>query len=448
MQKLLSFILGGAIVIGLCVAPIRAQLKNVAVYPPIKKVSKPKVSSGGGGGGGGTRRSRPVVREREKVVVREVRNVRTSNLSVTTQPGAKVMLVSLTAGGTSPNPVTADSKGVAVFENLKVAEYDVKVELEGFKSKDTDEPIKIKPQTTHGIKLELKPVTYDLKVDVNIPDGEVRFAASVPTGRMVGENIETREIKGYCVVRIENKKAVIPDLEKGYYNLIITPSAVEYEPLRAIVKVPDDVPEASDESGEVESYSFELEKKISTEQFLSSGTTSEWELPSGWRLGNQKMQTNGLPGIALPRSEQYRYYVDFDMRSSVTSLDGKTVGFVFRAEDTENYYLVQLSGARAAEPYLIRGYVVKDGIRGNPIFTTTIDHIVGIINKQFTFIIEGRGNTFKLFVEDSATGDSKPLGNMVDPFDNYKKGAVGIAGSQNSNSEVVFFTVLCKGNCK
>ena len=83
-----------------------------------------------------------------------------------------------------------------------------------------------------------------------------------------------------------------------------------------------------------------------------------------------------------------------------------------------------------------------------PNFTISIDNVAKIIDKQFQFIIRSEGNKFKFFIEDTSTGDGGELGNMVDKFDNFSKGAVGIAGSANSKFEAVFFTVLCKGNCR
>lgn len=444
-QKFIILVFGAMILVWLCADTVAAQ-GEIGVYPPIKRVSRTKTT----GGGGGNRRKPVVIRtERTKVVTREVRTtvtVTTSNLSVTTQPGAEVSLVPL-AGG-APKKQIADSKGVTVFQDLKPAvKYNVVAKLEGFNTLETEDPVIVPARKTIGIKLELKPITYDLKIKLNIRDGEVRFAPSVPTGRKIGESIETRETRGYCVVKVENGEAVIPALEKGYYNLIVNPAAVEYQPNRAIVQVPEDILD-EDESGETEKYEMDLEKKVSIEQFASAWTNSEWELPNGWRLSNNKMQTNSLAGVALPSNEQFRYYVDFELMTNVKSLDENTVGFVFRAQDANNYYLVELSGKNAAEPYRAKGYVVKKGVRSEPIFTIDIKNVANIIKEQFRFIIRSEGNTFKFFIEDSTTGDNLPLGNMFDRDSNFKKGAVGIAGSANSKFEVVFFTVLCRGNCR
>ncbi|CAN5307541.1 hypothetical protein BH10ACI1_BH10ACI1_30000 [soil metagenome] len=440
-QKLTELIFIGAILICLCAASGLAQ--ELGVYVPIKKATTNKRVVNNT-----TRRTTVNRTSKVSVVVREIVNtklVKTSNLSVTTQPGAMVKLESLAANVNPPAAQKVNSSGVVIFENLKAIKYKVVVTLDGFETLEQDS-VAILPQKTLGIKLDLKPITYDLKIDTNIADGEVRFAPAVLTSTDNEGNLITKETGGFCVVKIVNKKAVIPELKQGYYNLEIIPSAVEYQSLKVAVKVPDDILEDNDDNDELQSYPLELEKKISTTQFASAWTSNEWDLPAGWGLKN-KMQNNGLSGIALPRNDQYRYYVDFEMITNVNLIDDNTVGFVFRAQDAQNYYLVQLSGARAAEPYRATGYVVKKG-RAEQIFSITIEAFAEILKKQFRFSIQGEGKLFKLFIEDSTTGDKRPLGNMTDPFNNFKKGAVGIAGNSGSKFEVVFFTVLCKGVCR
>jgi hypothetical protein len=448
LLQFLSFGCFGLILIGLSTVPISAQ-DDIALYPPIKKLSKTNntVSTV-------NRRPRTETRTVKTVVTREVRNpvvrnVRTSNLSVTTQPFAEVVLIPALRTVNAPAAQKANEKGVVIFENLTPASYKVVAKLDGFKDAETKDDVKILPQKTFGIKLDLEAVTYDLKIALNIPDGEIRFARSALIRKTADGSLETRETEGYCVVKVQNKQAVIPALKEGYYNLIISSSAVEYQSLKTVVQVPDDIlddDDEGDENSQLNIYELELEKRLSTEQFNSAWTNNEWDLPTGWQL-QRNLQNNGLAGVALPRSEQYRYYVDFEMMSNVTLTGANTVGFVFRAQDLQNYYLVQISGERAAEPFRVTGFVVKKGI-AEQIFSISIEHFAQIIKKQFRFIIRGEKNVFKLFIEDSTTGDNREIGNMEDTFNNFKKGAVGIAGNANSRFEVVFFTVLCKGVCR
>ncbi len=452
-QKSISFIFGAMVLVWLFGATAAAQCgDDIGVCQPLRKKAKPKpVSSGGGGGGGGggnTRRSsRNIPRQQiTKVVTREITknvSVVTSNLSVTTQPFAVVTLSPL--GGGTPKKQTADAEGNIVFQNLTpAAQFNVSADLDGFNPLKTDEPVKIVAKKTIGINLLLEPVTYDLRIKFNITDGEVRYAP-VDIIRETSEGIVTKEKKGYCVVKVEGGEAVIPKLQKGDYKIIVYPSAIEYQSTGAVVKVPDDILD-EDEEGKLEKYELDLEKRKSTEQFTTAWTSNEWGLPAGWNLQN-KIQNNGLAGIALPRSELYRYYVDFELMTNINLLNDDTVGFVFRAEDANNYYLVQLSGARAAEPYRVKGFRVSKGV-ATQIFTNPIEHLAEIMKKQFTFIVRSEGNKFKLFIQDSSTGDDRELGNMVDPLNVLKKGAVGIAGNANSRFEVVSFTVLCKGDCR
>jgi len=279
----------------------------------------------------------------------------------------------------------------------------------------------------------------------------VRYAPADFIGNNPDGSLKLREKGSYCIVPIRNNVAVITGMKKDYYTIDIRPKEVKYEPVLAGV-APDDLDEEEEASTETpESYQINLPVKESTEQFPNSWTNNEWNLPSGWGLRG-KLSTNGLAGVALPRSEQYRYYTDFEMIANLTLSDKKIAGFAFRALDPQNYYLVQISGARAAEPYRVTGYVVKNG-RTEQIFSNPIDNVASIVDKQFRFIIRSEKEArtgkdlFKFFVEDSSTGDRLELGNMVDRYDNFRKGAVGIAGNANSDFEVVFFTV-CYRACR
>ncbi|HSK72790.1 MAG TPA: carboxypeptidase-like regulatory domain-containing protein, partial [Pyrinomonadaceae bacterium] len=322
--------------------------------------------------------------------------------------------------------------------NLRPGKYQVTASLDGYKTQETE--VEILPQKTVGISLELDPIKYQLQINTNIRDGEIRFAPA-KLEKSGSEGIVTKETGGYCIVKIQNNKAVIPDLNEGYYNIDIRPSGVEYQTQFTAINIPEDLPDDNTPFG------INLEKKISTETFASAWTRNDWVLPAGWSL-NGKMETKNLAGIALPRNEQYRYYTDFEMVSDVRSLDGKSIGFVLRAEDPQNYYLVQISGANAAEPYRVTGFIVRDG-KQEQIFSNFIQHFSSTIaaKKPFRVIIKGEENVFKTFIEDSETGDRRELGNIIDRDKNFRKGAVGISGFGNSNFEVGFFTV-CAKSCR
>jgi hypothetical protein len=226
----------------------------------------------------------------------------------------------------------------------------------------------------------------------------------------------------------------------------VRPSEVEYQPILTAINVPTEIDNDSGKDDE-SSYEINLEKKISTETFSTSWATGDWNLPNGWSLQGKMMRNAGLAGVAFPRNEQYRYYTDFEMYSDVVSDDGKSVGFAVRAVDEKNYYLIQISGANSPEPFLASGFVVRDGV-ANSFFSVPIDHFAKTIakSKSFRVIIKGEKNTFKIFIEDSETGQKLEVGNMIDRDEVFKKGAIGITGRSNANFRVGSF-IVCAKSC-
>lgn len=441
-KALRTVIFGCSILFWTHAAPIKAQVVGIRI--PIRNIdvnTKPAVKSS----------PKRVVIQKVFVPVREVRTetkiVKTSNLTVSTEPGARVFLQPLVKNIKPIAPKTADRNRTVVFENLKPIKYKITASLEGFESQEQD-VVEILPQKTFAMNLDLKPITYKLSFDTNIKNGEIRYApAELLTNDSQG--IKTKETGGYCIEPVKNGKAVIKELKKGYYNIDIRPGSdeVEFEPVLTAINVPNEILGESDDLNELQSYRIDLEKKFSTETFASAWTSSDWSLPTGWKLG-KSMKTAGLPGVALPRNEQYRYYANFEMVSDVKSLDGKSVGFAVRARDEQNYYLIQISGKNADEPYVIKGYTVKNGVAEQ--FTSiSIAPFKSTIaaQKSFRVIIKGEENIFKTFIEDSETADKLPLGDFIDRDNNFRKGAVGIVGGENSNFEVGSFTV-CASSCR
>ncbi len=374
--------------------------------------------------------------------------VRTSYLKITTEPDAKVTLTS-DKPNSIPEVRTVPDNGIIEFDKLQSGDYTLSASLDGFNTRVAD--LTITPQQSVGLDFSLDAEKYQVSIKTNISEGEVRYAPARFIGYNPDNSLKLVETGGYCIVPIKNNSALIKGMKRGYYTIDIRPKDVKYQPVLAGI-----APEILDEENNdptiiPDSYQIDLPIKESTEQFPNSWTNNEWELPSGWNLSN-KLSTRGLAGIGLPRSEMYRYYTDFEMIASVTLSDKKTAGFVFRVIDARNYYLVQISGANAAEPYRVKGYLVKNG-EMEQIFSNPIDNVAAIVDKQFRFIIRTEKeprtgkDLFKFYVEDSSTGDRLDLGNMVDNFSFFKKGAVGIAGTANSNFEVVFFTI-CYRSCR
>jgi hypothetical protein len=380
----------------------------------------------------------------------------TGDLLVSTEAFAKVELKPVGAAGGAARPLVKNvpRSGEVEFEDIRPGNYTIVASSKGFYA--TDSEITIAAGKTFVVNLELEKVKYELNIETNVRSGEVRYApARLRDGggaTNAGGRPQTVETGGYCIVPIINGKAVIKGIEAGYYNLDVRPEEIEYE--RLLTVVTPDFLESANSSAEAQDFEIELEKKISTGDFSGSAwTNADWETPAGWRLSSQErtLKTNGIAGIALPRNELYRYYKNFEMVSDVRLTDGDTVGFVLRYVNDKNYYLVQISGERAAEPFNVSTYIVRDGKTErlwtvpNPLRSAVASR------KTFRVVIRGKDNVFKIFIEDSATGQESSLGDLVDRDGGagiLRKGAVGIFGTKGSNVEVTSFSVSCPAPCR
>lgn len=411
---------------------------------------KAAASNFSSGGGSAIPRKTIVIQKVNKVVVTKREIVRVSNLSIVTEPGAKVVLESIAK---SPRPfrreIVADASGSAIFDELKPGDFKVSASKDGYVTQEQDE-LKILPQRPHVLDLSLPPVTYKLKIETpGISDGEVRYALARYKGKDAKGSIISEEFGNTCFVKIQKKgsggEAVISDLKQGYYNLDIRPSALEYEPTLVGLNVPADAEEG--ESGETKSFEIALKKKISTEIFGAAWTREGWEMPTqGWSLNN-RMKINNSNGVALPRDDRYRYYTNFEMISDVKMVDGNSVGFALRAVDPQNYYLVQITGPDAPEPNFAKGFIVKDG-EARQFFSVSAPFASTTSSKNgFRVIIKGNEKGFAIWIENSETGVRKPVTTITDPYNTYPKGAVGIASRDRANFEVTYFQV-CPTECR
>ena len=411
------------------------------------KAAANNVSSGGGSV---APRKTIVIQKVNKVVVTKREVIRVSNLSIVTEPGAKVELESI--AGTPQafrREIVADASGSAIFDELKPGEYRVSASKDGYVTQEQDQ-LKILPQRPHVLDLSLPPVTYKLKIETpGISDGEVRYALAQYKGKDAKGSIISEEFGNTCFVKIQKKanggEAVISDLRQGYYNLDIRPTALEYEPTLVGLNVPADAEEG--DTGETKSFEIALKKKISTEIFGAAWTRDGWEMPAqGWSLSN-RMKIDNSAGVALPRDDRYRYYTNFEMISDVKMLDGNSVGFALRAVDPRNYYLVQITGPNAPEPNFAKGFIVANG-EPRQFFSVSAPFASTTSSKNgFRVIIKGNGKGFAIWIENSETGVRKPVTTITDPYNTYQKGAVGIASHDPASFEVTYFQV-CPSECR
>lgn len=371
------------------------------------------------------------------VTKREIVTPTTGTLSVSSsEPNASILVEPKRGGGEGKvGTIPAGELGF-IFNDLKPGVYRVAASLDGYEP--VEKEVTITRNKTTLVTLELKPVTQDVTVVTNIKAGEVRYAPVVAY-----KDSQTGETKydskgATIVVPMQNGRAVLKGLRAGTYGVDIRPdpSEVGYRPLFGAVTVPGK-----------ESITVELEHLTSTEPFYASLTRDEWELPPGWQVGSRLLMANGR-GVALPRDNRFRYYTDFHLVSDVRMMNGVAASFVLRAADARNYYLVQLTGEKADDPYLLRGFVVTDGVP-KLLQSIAINHLAQTIRPQQYFKIHIRmtGNRINVSIEDSQTGKSSPLGILTDSYQTFRTGAPGIAADGNERSDYGSFAV-CPTECR
>lgn len=370
--------------------------------------------------------------------------VRVSNLIVTTEPGATVILDSVRTAKPFHSTKKASDQGAIIFDDIKAGEYKVQVSKDGFETKENDK-VTIVPQKEHVLTMDLKPVTYKLKIQTNVHTGEVFYAKADETAKNTQVSISAEQLGNYCVVKIQpNGETEVSDLKKGYYFIDIHPGreSPEFEILHRDVNIPEDI----DVIGGVP-VAVTLDKKISTETFSSTAwIPADWILPPAWNL-DRGMKVKNAEGIATPRNERYRYYVNFEMIADIKLKDDGTIGFVLRAVDDKNYYLLQISGASAPEPHTATLYAVKKGVLQPLNSATTVNFAKTLAaDTGFRVIIRGDETGFTVSIEDSKTGLTHAVGLLTDQYNTYKKGAVGIGALHKSNFEVNYFEV-CYSKC-
>jgi hypothetical protein len=171
-------------------------------------------------------------------------------------------------------------------------------------------------------------------------------------------------------------------------------------------------------------------------------------LPGGWSFSSGKVIVNGS-GIALPSDSSYRYYTDFQLSTDVRMKNGVAASFVVRGVDSQNYYLVQITGPNADEPYVLRGYLFKNGTAQRFGRTFPISQFSETFKpgKYFHVVLTMTGSEISVKVQDSETGDLLELGRLPDPSNTFRIGAVGIAARGSEQNEVGQFSI-CVSNCR
>lgn len=381
------------------------------------------VRNSGGGGGGGIR------------TVTKLVTPTTGAISISAEPNADLYVtpISIPGQGSVDDTVPADERGLS-FPNLKPGRYKVRAELDGYTP--DEKVVTVQKNDIANVTLNLRPVTYNVTISANVQTGEVRFAPIVESGTDASGNKIYSQAGVSSVVNIVGGRATLPPLRAGTYGVDIRTDEVGYAKLLGRFSLPGDT-----------NIPVTLEKKLSEKTISANWDTfrSLWENTGNWNSATSGLTVSG-PGMAIPRNDDYRHYADFELMSDVKLLNGVAASFVVHATDPRNYYLVQLTGPNADEPYVLRGFIVRNGQAqrfGEPqsirIFSSTLSS-----KAPFTVFLKMTGNRIEVQIQDNESGGGlQPAGVLIDPNSQLRVGAVGI-GAQGNEQFAVNSFMVCK----
>lgn len=351
----------------------------------------------------------------------------TGSLSVVAEPGATVYLDPTDNGPSLKGEVGSDR--IFIFDKLKAGNYTVSAELNG-EEYVSDKPIAIVKNKAASVSLEAP--TYSAQITTNINAGSIRYATAVISGN-------SYQVTGKTIYEeINGGRATLTGLKPGRYVADIIPgdAGYEQEQISFVIKENTTIP-------------VTLENRESKGPFSDAFTSlSHWEAPSAWRASSGILTVSG-PGVALPREKDFRFYKDFQLSSDVKMVNGVAASFVLRAKDIQNYYLVQLTGANADEPYVLRGYVVRNGSPQQMGGTASIVGFSSTLKTGQFFKVKllMTGNRVRVYITDSQTGEELTLGILTDPSNVFPIGAPGIAVRDREQNVIGNF-IVCTPSCK
>jgi len=371
-----------------------------------------------------TRKTKAPVQVITKVVLKPVTPT-TGRLFVSAEPNAVLLVEPINVRNEKAQQGTVpQGRRDFVFNDLKRGRYRVAGTLAGYHPAETD--VQILPNAVESITLYFQPILYSVTINTNVGTGEVKYG---PEGQPLTN-----------VASISNNKLQLP-LRAGNYTVEIEPGEYGYETTRETFSVTDNL-----------TRNITLKRSVeSTETLMPIWTREglqEWEMPAGWQNSKRTLLVKGA-GVALPREKGFRFYRDFQLVSNVKMTNGMGASFALRARDNQNYYLLQLTGAKADEPHVVRLYLVKNGvvrrIRAIP-FSSAAARVMD--SGQF-FSVTVKMVNYQITVEinDSETGVLHSLGVLTDLDQNFAVGAVGIAARGEEENVIERFVVCTGAKC-
>ncbi len=304
-----------------------------------------------------------------------------------------------------------------IFTGLKPGRYRISVELEDFEDASGNNGVQfviIKEDAPAVAAFNLRRRTYNVTINTNVSAGEITYSAKGETAR---------------IGTIRANKVVLPNLPAGKYDIEIRPTELGYQILKHSIIV-----------GEGQTaFKVDIDRKLSAGVLAANWTTlNGWDAPQGWTVSTQKLLPKGR-GVALPRDESVRYYADFEMVCPVKMVNDTAASFVLRAKDKQNYYLIQITGGKADERYVVRGFVVQNGVeRRLPNELLVTDQ--SISRDFFTVTIKCIENRIKVDIS-TPDGLDLSLGELHDANSTFSVGAPGIAIRNLEDVEVGFLHV-------
>ncbi|HVG34837.1 MAG TPA: carboxypeptidase-like regulatory domain-containing protein [Pyrinomonadaceae bacterium] len=365
-----------------------------------------------------------------------VRAPNTGAIVVSAEPGATVVVESV-RGGTGDDVTVPQGVDQVAFNKLTPGRYRVAASLEGYE--DSEREVVVRAGEPATVSMNMQPKVFTVTIETNIPAGTIVYAPVVAAGfdPATGKTRYNRAPGDARVTPITNRRAVLANLRQGDYGLDINPADPSYEQLNASISLPGPT-----------TIPVTLGNIESKGTFAATWTNLEaWSAPPGWRVDSRKLMVNGR-GIALPREVLNRNFKDFQLVSDVKMVNGVAASFVVHAQNENNYYLIQLTGPSADEPYVLRGFAIRNGMPQRIGASIPLDAFTQTLrpNQFFTVSMRMTGNSLKISLTDSQTGDVLPLGILTDPASNYPIGAVGIGARDNEQNEVGRF-IVCANQC-
>jgi hypothetical protein len=353
----------------------------------------------------------------------------TGALSVAAEPNAVISVEPIVSGRTHK-----DSNGIQgtvprgerqfIFNDLRPGRYRVSAELDGYYPDEKDTVVQ--SNKASSVNLLLKPKTYTVTINTNVSTGQVTYKKKDEPER---------------VVTIQNGHAELKELVAGEYDVDIIPGREEagYQTLRASIKLPD-----VGSKFDVNLLRLKSTAMLS-EQWIN---LNQWDAPKSWHVTSGKLLVNG-EGVAIPRDEKFLHYADFHLSSDVNMISGVAASFVVRAADKQNYYLVELTGPSADEPYVLRGFIVKKGILQSLQAPMRTEAFMATIKAgEFVHVLlTMKDNKIDVKIRDSQTGELVSLGILTDPYRTFTSGAVGIAARDNNQRNEIWRFTVCAAEC-